>query len=275
MINRPALRYFGGKWRLAPWIISHFPEHSCYCEPFAGAASVLLRKKPSLFEYYNDADGRVVNFFRILRDRRKDLDRLLSLTPFSREELTLSEQRSADPLEDARRLYVLMWQGRGAHESSTGWRYQRMARARNKTVGSAFIGTEHLASISRRLRQVGIEHDDAFAVLRRYDGDETLFYVDPPYLAASRSKASGRYAREFNTEPDHVMLLALLSTLQAHVVLSHPQCETYAANLPGWQVHTRPHLTGSSRRTEEALWLNPRCAAAQLQGELPLFPPAT
>ena len=65
---RPALRYHGGKWRLAPWIIGHFPAHKIYCEPFCGAASVLLRKPRSRIEIINDLDSEVTNLFQILRD---------------------------------------------------------------------------------------------------------------------------------------------------------------------------------------------------------------
>ena len=68
-ITRPALRYRGGKWRLAPWIISHFLEHECYVEPFSGGASVLFRKPLSTLECINDLDGDVVAFFRLLRDQ--------------------------------------------------------------------------------------------------------------------------------------------------------------------------------------------------------------
>lgn len=275
--HRPALRYFGGKWRLAPWVISHFPEHVCYVEAFAGAASVLLRKKPSRFEYLNDADGRVVNFFQQLRDHRGELERRISLTPFSRLEFFQSREMSNDPMEDARRFYVFLWQGRGGHERSTGWRFQRK-HARNKTAIADFLDTSHLDPIAQRLRLVGIEHDDAFAVLRRYDGPGTLHYVDPPYIAGLRSKTCDRYRVEFKTEGHHELLLALLSKLTGYVVLSHPRCDLYEDLLGKWRQRTKIHVTGGTdgkgmaTKVEEVLWLNPQCSAAQIQGELFSFP---
>src|ERR1700730_12845437 len=88
MKPRPVLRYHGGKWLLALWIISHFGPHSVYVEPFGGAASVLLRKERSRVEVYNDLWGTVVNVFRVLRDPEKaaELAHLLYLTPFARAE---------------------------------------------------------------------------------------------------------------------------------------------------------------------------------------------
>lgn len=272
--HRPALRYFGGKWRLAPWIIS-LPKHECYVEPFSGAASVLLRKEPSQFEYLNDADGRVVNFFAQLRDHRVELERRIILTPFSRAEFEQSRDVADEPMEDARRFYVLLWQGRGGHERSTGWRFQRK-HARSNIRD--FHDCSHLDLIARRLRLVGIECDDAFAVLRRYDGPDTLYYVDPPYLASERSITSDRYRVEFKTDADHRLLLALLGKLTGHVVISHPQCELYEDLLGDWTQNSKEHLTGGLcedggvTKSEETLWVNPRCSGAQTQGKLFDFP---
>lgn len=85
--RRPVLRYFGSKWRLAPWIISHFPKHHGYVEPFGGGCNLLLRKPPSKVEVYNDLDGDVVNFFRVLREKMPELLRAIELTPYSRQEM--------------------------------------------------------------------------------------------------------------------------------------------------------------------------------------------
>lgn len=95
---------------LAPWIISHFPEHRVYVEPFGGGASVLLRKPRSYAEIYNDLDSEIVNLFRMVRDRGAELAKLLTLTPYAREEYgTLHDDD--DPMEKARRTVIRSFMG--------------------------------------------------------------------------------------------------------------------------------------------------------------------
>ena len=102
--TRPVLRYHGGKWRLAPWIISHFPPHRVYVEPFGGAASVLLRKPRSYAEVYNDRWADVVNVFRVLREpvRARALKRLIALTPFARDEFAPIDDKLFASTDDRR-----------------------------------------------------------------------------------------------------------------------------------------------------------------------------
>ena len=87
-VSRSALRYLGGKWAIAPWIIEHMPAHRVYVEPFGGAASVLLRKPRSKVEVYNDLDDEIVGIFRILQNpvQWRELIRRLRRTPYSRRE---------------------------------------------------------------------------------------------------------------------------------------------------------------------------------------------
>src|SRR4030067_3484497 len=106
MMPRPALRYHGGKFRLAPWNLSHFPTHNHYVEVFGGGASVLLCKPPSEIETYNDIDHAVVTFFRVLRERPDALIRVLELTPWSREELRLSRRPAEDEMETTGRGFA-------------------------------------------------------------------------------------------------------------------------------------------------------------------------
>jgi DNA adenine methylase len=114
-LERPPLRYYGGKWRIAPWIVEQMPEHRTYCEVFGGAAGVLLRKPRSTVEIYNDLDSQVFNFFRCLRDsaQRARLIELIDLTPFSREEFDLSYEEASDPVEAARRFVTRCYFGHG------------------------------------------------------------------------------------------------------------------------------------------------------------------
>ena len=128
-VTRPALRWFGGKWQLGPWIVQHLPPHDAYCEPYGGAASVLLRKPPAKLETWNDLHGRLVNFFTVLRARPDELVRALELTPYARAEYDAARASADDPLEDARRFYVLSCQCRGGAGGNMelgrarGWRY--------------------------------------------------------------------------------------------------------------------------------------------------------
>ena len=153
-LTRPALRYFGGKWRLAPWIIEHFPPHGCYVEPFCGAASVFLRKAPAEFEVINDVDGDVVNFFQVLRDETDSLIHAVFVTPYSRAEYKLAWEPAEDSLERARRYYVRNQQGWSGGKSSrpSAWRYQH-SNNRGKSVIKDWNDIDRLSAIVWRLKQ--------------------------------------------------------------------------------------------------------------------------
>src|SRR5215218_2370713 len=161
--TRTALRYFGGKARLAPWIVDHLPPHVCYVEPFGGAASVLLRKPPAPYEVYNDLDGDVVGFFRVLRERPDDLLRAITLTPFARAEVDLAcaaAPAGLDEVERARRVYVRAGQGRHGlpARGKLGWRFERAA-TRGRTVVEDWRDVTHLVAVVARLRRVQLECD--------------------------------------------------------------------------------------------------------------------
>jgi DNA adenine methylase len=196
-VERPLLRYYGGKWRLATWIIARFPPHECYVEPYGGAGSVLVRKEPSRFEVYNDLCGDVVTFFRVLRTRPRELLRALRYTPYAREEFDLSYETSGDDVERARRFFVMAWQGYGGprKERLTGWKIQK----RSWHSGRADQLTEwqqakEVCRAARRFGNVQIEQDDALRIIRRFDTPRTLFYCDPPYTPRIRGTCVGANA---------------------------------------------------------------------------------
>lgn len=260
-IARPAVRYHGGKWLLAPWIISHFPAHECYVEPFGGGASVLLRKEPSPVEIYNDLDSEAVNFFRVLRDQPECLIRAVGLTPYSREEQRGAyDTDAASDLERARRFFVAAWQSFGAsiHRKS-GWRYMRTRRGRGNTPADDWDTEDRLEAIARRLRRVGLENGRAETIMARFDAPETLFYVDPPYTLAERTaRQRAVYAFEMD-DAAHRSLARTLNGLSGAVVLSGYRSDLYDALYEGWERHERSALANSigvnKRRTVECLWV--------------------
>ncbi len=267
-IARPALRWFGGKWRLAPWIIAHLPPHEAYCEPYGGAASVLLQKRSAKLETWNDLHGRLVNFFTVLRERPDELARALMLTPYARAEYEAARAPADDPLEDARRFYVLSCQCRGGAGGNMelgrarGWRYVIDIDARHGNPPSAEFGSlDHLRAIATRFKLVQIEQDQAVAVIGRYDAPGVLHYIDPPYVQTARGDRWGRYLHEM-TEADHRALAETLHAARGMVVLSGYHCALYDELYGGWEQVQREALTDSGRLGVEVLWFNPAAAAA-------------
>ena len=214
-VKRPALRYYGAKWNLAPWIIDRFVEHEVYVEPFGGSAAVLLRKERSLIEVYNDLDLEVVNFFYVLREFPERLMELVALTPFALSEFDHSDSSFSSchaflstvfvtdrpfdwfpsgkererMIEAARLFYVRSYLGMAGPTSSgrRGFRRQKVfsrGRHGDKVMTPAalsFMRTSHLRPLAERLRGVTIDCLDALECIRRYDSEKTLFYVDPVY----------------------------------------------------------------------------------------------
>jgi DNA adenine methylase len=273
MPTRPALRYLGGKWKLAPWIISHFPLHRVYLEPFGGAASVLLRKPRAPGECYNDIDGALVNLFAVLRDvdTSAELCRRLILTPFSRAEYDLAFEPTDDSVERARRLVVRSYMGHGSSSAisarSTGFRASLVNRGGALPAGEwpGMPGAMH--AITNRMQGVLLECRPALQVIDRYDAADTLIYLDPPYVQGTRSakrrggKAFHAYAYEL-TDADHVALLERIQQSKAMVVISGYANHLYDERLGTWsRVTFATHADGALDRTE-VLWINPACAQA-------------
>lgn len=266
-VTSPALRYFGGKWKLAEWVIGHMPAHTVYVEPFGGAASVLLRKTPSRMEVYNDLDGDVVNFFRVLREQTDALVRALALTPYSRLEHTLAQEPTDDPLERARRFYVLCWQsyasGTRPKPYKIGWRTTKAYHAR---MVESWCSEANLYAIAGRLRKALIEHEDAYAVLERYDSPETLFYVDPPYLDETRTgHIRLEYRHDMPEASEHVRLAEALKQVKGRVLLSGYESPLYDALYTGWTRHLRASVVKSHARRFECLWLSPTDVPVQMK----------
>ena len=257
--TRPLLRYHGGKWLLAPWIISQFPAHRVYCEPYGGGGSVLLRKDRSYAEVYNDLDGEIVNLFRVVRDNGDELVRAIELTPFSRTEFELSYQpQASNPVEQARRTMMRSFMGFGsaaACGAKTGFRNRSgTPPARDWMNYPAALG-----QLVERLRGVVIENRDAKEVMIQHDTPDTLHYLDPPYVLETRSMANPyckKVYRHEMTDIQHEELAEVLHSLKGSIVLSGYDCPLYTQLYASWRrvEKTGPFADGARERTE-VLWI--------------------
>lgn len=269
--KRPVLRYHGGKWMLGPWIIAHFPAHRLYTESFGGAGSVLLRKARAPFsEVYNDLDGEVVNLFRVLREEATAgrLVELLTFTPYSRTEFSLSYEPCDDAVEQARRTVVRSYMGFGSDSASgaqTGFRSNGNRQSGHPCRDWANYPAS-LAAVIERLRGVVIECRDACDVIRQHDEPRTLHYVDPPYPHSTRSRSTVRTGKGYRhelTDAAHRELAATLHSVTGMVVLSGYACDLYDRELyPDWTRITRATKADGGLDRVEVLWLNPACASS-------------
>ncbi|WP_313489005.1 DNA adenine methylase [Stutzerimonas nitrititolerans] len=278
-ITAPVIRYHGGKFRLAPWVIEHFPPHQVYIEPFGGAAGVLIQKPRSHGEVYNDLDGDIVNLFRVLQDvtSRVELTEKLVLTPYARAEFELAWIYTDESIERARRTIIRAQMGfgsAGASKGTTGFRidcYRQYGTAQQLWARYP----EQLAAIGKRLAGVLIENRPGIDIMLAHDSAQALHYVDPPYMHDTRVRGAqkGRYYRHELDDEQHAELPATLNTLQGMVVLSGYPSQLYAEALEGWTMNsTQARISagrGGDTRTE-CLWINPACMAALQQRGLPL-----
>ncbi|WP_298817204.1 DNA adenine methylase [Chloroflexus sp.] len=260
-----AFGWYGGKYSHLDWLLPLLPPCHHYCEPFGGSAAVLLNREPSPVETYNDVDGEVVNFFRVLRDKPDQLMQMIGLTPFSREEFAIACEidPDVDPIERARRFYVRARQVRtGLAQSATLGRWancKNTSRSGMAGAVSRWLGAiEDLPEIALRLLRVQIENRPAIEVIRLYDSPETLFYCDPPYVHETRGDKQA-YAYEMSDE-EHRELALVLNSVQGLVAVSGYDCalmqELYPS--PKWHKHIAPtrtiHSTKDART--EIVWTN-------------------
>lgn len=262
--KRPALRYYGGKWNLAPWIISYFPKHLNYVEPCGGAASVLLQKPRSPLETYNDLDGNVVNFFRILRDQPDELIRKIRLTPWARAEYMASCETSDNNLESARRFFVSLWMSmQGGHHEKTSqtWRAQHHCDTRGN-YDMMYLQPQNLIKVAERFFSVQIDNRSAQDVILRYDNQDALIYFDPPYVSETRAQ-DDRYRLETD-DLFHVEAATLLHQCAGYVVVSGYACPLYTDlyERHGWQRVDKEAQTNSGGKRIESLWISPRTVEA-------------
>jgi DNA adenine methylase len=257
--------WYGGKYNHLDWLLPLLPDCHHYCEPFSGSGAVLINRLPSPVETYNDIDGDVVNFFKVLRDRSDDLMKVIAMTPFSREEffhaVSGNGERSLSKLERARRFYIRARQTRtGLAQTATLGRWANCKNTSRSGMSGVisrwFGGIECLAEIAERLLRVQFENRPAEDVLRLYDDKGTLFYCDPPYLHATRGDSKA-YGFELD-EQEHIGLANLLATRKGKVAVSGYRCDLMDDLYKDWKRFDAPlkHCHSIKKPRQECLWMN-------------------
>jgi DNA adenine methylase len=259
-----AFGWYGGKFSHLNWLLPLLPDCHHYCEPFAGSAAVLLNRAPSPVETYNDIDGEVANFFRVLRDHKEALTEAIGLTPFSREELFLAvspTDGAVSEIERARRFFVRARQTRtGLAQTSSLGRWancKNTSRAGMSGVISRWLGSvEALPAIALRLLRVQIENRPAIEVIKLYDDRETLFYCDPPYVHSTRGDSKA-YGFEMSDKA-HGDLAATLKQVRGKVALSGYRCDLMDILYKDWNCIEAPpkHCHSIKKMRQEAVWTN-------------------
>lgn len=266
-IIKPVLKYPGAKWRLAPWIISYLPTHTVYIEPYFGSGSVFFSKQPSKLEIINDISHDVYNLFRVVRDHGSDLADLLTLTPWSREEYELSDERTGEPIEDARRFVVRCWQAHGATlDHQSGWTNRGPLVRRGSLTDLWRKIPNRITPLIDRLKDAEIECRPALEVIERFNVSHACIYADPPYMPDTRSHRQ-LYQHEMN-ESDHLALLDALVKHRGFVVLSGYAHPLYDERLKHWRRVTFTAKAEKGTERIEVLWLNSKAAQSR---QLPLF----
>ena len=277
---RSPFPWFGGKQRLADDIIALFPPHRVYVEAFGGGASVLLSKAPAVLDVYNDAEDGLFNFFRVLRERPDELVPLLELTPYSRTEFlhcTDTWREVGNPVERARRFYVVVSQCFGGHavkydrSGKRGWGGERLGRSHLCRAASTKNRVDHIWRFVERMRSVQVDNLEWRDCLDRYDHEDCVFYLDPPYVPDTRR--SGRYSHELTAE-DHVELVERVLALKGVALVSGYESELYEPlvreggfvrhEYTVWSTASRRSVARERDRRTEVVWASPRAAAPSL-----------
>ena len=252
------LEYPGGKRRIAQKIVSLFPEHHSYLEPFFGSGAVLFQKPRSHIERVNDLDDNVTNLFEWIRRDPERLARELYLIPYARS--VYDGAFSGGPensLEKAINFCIRMNMGHGYQTGAKkpGWKNDVQGRERAYAAQNWSALPDKILFAAERLRGVQIENRPAAEVIKRFRGKNVLIYADPPYPLSTRYKGKTMYRYDMG-DCDHEELLGLLLQHKGLVVLSGYECELYNEQLQGWYKVSFPVYTQNSKARSEIIWTN-------------------
>lgn len=258
-----AVNYTGSKFQACTDIYPYiWDQHEHFVDVFCGSLAMLLNKKPSRIETASDINGRVINFFRVLRDKRQEFLNAVTLSPYSRREFESAwDDEGCSDVELARRFYVRCRQGiygYGAQKQSKGWELARKKTAggRAATVNAWCNGIEGLADIALRLLDIQLENRCFRQLIPAIDYAGAFFYCDPPYPKECRV-SNNDYEFEF-TDDDHRDLARILHKIKGKAMISSYDCKLMRKLYRNWHMIKLPAKRNSARSTavQECIWMN-------------------
>lgn len=275
--KRTPLVYRGGKTTLTSWIIPYFPPHKIFVDVFGGGGGITFAKGPSENDIYNDI-GNVSKFFRVLQLHGDAVYRRLYFTPYSRDyfyeccasvdsllELAESEGKPENYtakdiwIDWACKWYISLTQSFRREEDDDSWLV-------SKSVNAAKVQASHIddfPQIISRLRNIIIENKDFAIILKNYDGKDTLFVMDPPYVPDTWEAEKGGY-RNIMPKERHEELLEMACGLKGQVIICGYPSHLYDSRLTekrGWKRVSKTRKGGIKNSSQEAgdrtevLWL--------------------
>lgn len=269
MSTKTLTPYYGGKFnKVGKFIAEILPVHRHYAEVCGGMAGVLMQKEPSFTEIYNDIDNNLVSLFTVVRDPSmvKQLEERLNYTPYSREEWRRCQRgfkTETDLLEKARMVYVTLAMGfigsLGNKSFSVGGTKYQSSVAR-----TYFNGLKHLPAIHRRIKNILIENKHWLEVAKTWDSNESVIYMDPPYLKETRVTFND-YAHEM-TRAQHQELLDFATSCKSKVIISGYKHKLYVEDLedngfsridiPTYSRGASSNGKGNDIARTECIWIN-------------------
>lgn len=252
------MKYPGGKWSIADWIISFFPPHHSYLEPFLGSGAVLFNKPRSNIETVNDLDGNVVNLFEWIKRDPERLAREIYYTPYARQVYEEAFDRiPKNSLYKAVNFYIRLNMGHGfrTNGEKVGWKNDVQGREKAYASQDWCNLPDKIMQAAERLRGVQIENKPAVELIRRFNHPNVLIYCDPPYVLGTRH---GKQYRVEMNDNDHTKLLEVLKAHKGPVLISGYESKLYSDILQGWYREETTCYSQVCSKKKEILWMNYR-----------------
>lgn len=254
---KAVLKYPGSKWSIADWIISHFPKHHSYVEPFFGSGAILFNKPRSNIETVNDLDGNVVNLFEWIKNDPEKLAHEIYYTPYAR--AVYEAAYSVVPkssLQQAVNFYIRLNMGHGFRTTGerVGWKNDVQGRERSYASQDWCHLPEKIMQAAERLRGVQIENRPALEVMERFNFENVLMYLDPPYITGTRH--GKQYRHEMLSVESHERLLEKALMHKGPLLISGYDSPLYRDMLHGWRREETTSYSQVCSKKKEVLWMN-------------------